>query len=506
MINKILKKSERGQVIILIAFVFIGLIAIIGLVIDGGILLIEYARLKRGIDAASVAAASQFRKGFVADDLIMAGEELLRFNQSDATVEIFTCDYPNTPHDASLCSGVNEPKRKLVRVTATRHVNFGFMKIVGINGTDITATSVGEAASIDMVLAIDTSASMAYETTVGGDPNRSDPAVLGTHHGDDPNACNSDPNGRRCEPLGTVKDVAVDFVDELFYPYDRVALVTFTEQNPGGTRDSYLALPFSDNETNGVLNTEIQNAIQALRVFQPGLCPLPLAANPTNPGSCLFYGDPVDLDNYVGQPCLPYQYGNGDPTTCGASNIGGGLFMAGDQFAYARQDSFWVVIALIGGPANATTSGVTGNPPYGFCPSATWVLDGGGVGRHSGFCRDLDPQPYSLATATRHVRTAGGGYPADYDADDFARDGADYITSPVTGQGASLFTICMGAYCQEYPNVDDPASAEHLGQYMAEISGGPTANHGLYFYSNDAAGLDAIFAAIAANIFTRISQ
>ena len=64
MLKKIRKKSERGQAIILIAFAIVGLVAIVGLMTDGGMTLIEYARLKRGIDSASIAAASQFRKGF----------------------------------------------------------------------------------------------------------------------------------------------------------------------------------------------------------------------------------------------------------------------------------------------------------------------------------------------------------------------------------------------------------------------------------------------------------
>lgn len=41
---KIRKSSERGQAIILVAFSIVGLVAIVGLMTDGGILLIEYAR------------------------------------------------------------------------------------------------------------------------------------------------------------------------------------------------------------------------------------------------------------------------------------------------------------------------------------------------------------------------------------------------------------------------------------------------------------------------------
>ncbi len=535
-LKKIRKASERGQAIILIAIALVGIVAIVGLMVDGGILLIEYARLKRGIDAASIAAASQFRKGFVGVDLEKAGLEFLNLNGvniSSENVSIFTCDYPDTSHDETLCADfTGGVARKLVRIIARRYVDFGFMRVVGMNGTWIEAASVGEAASIDMVLAMDTSSSMAYETTVGGDPNRSDPAVLGTHAGDDPIACNNDPS-RRCEPMGTIKDVAIDFVDELFFPYDRISVVAFTEQQSGGsaTRNPYLILPFSDEQST------VEAAIRALRVFEPFICP---TDGSTPLGPCLFFDPATSPPRYIGQPCFPYQVGTKDadgnliedaggnpildPTSCGASNVGGGLFMAGDQFAAARQDSFWAVVALIGGPANAA---IPPSNPLGVCPQNTWDLPGG-----SGFCRDLDPMPasynppavadwsnsvqvtafnnyansynwaaYDVANATRHPSTD-----SNYDADDFARDGADHITSPDTGQGASLYTICLGTYCRAYPNSNDPASAELLGRYMSLHAGGPTANHGLYFQTNNAAELAQIFQSIANNIFTRISK
>ncbi len=291
MLNKIRKTSERGQAIIIIAFSLVGLIAIVGLMVDGGMTLIEYARLKRGIDSASVAAASQFRKGFVGADLEKAGREFLKLNQSDATVSIYTCNYPGTNWDATLCSPVGQPQRKLVRITAKRHVDFAFMRIVGITGTDLEASSVGEAASIDMVLALDTSSSMAYETTGDVldpnyatncilnntdcvDPDRSDPASPGHPYGDDPKICNTLNGAGECEPMATVKDAAIALVDQLFFPYDRVALVAFTGQETNGSATRKptqvpTGVSFMDNDTNGVANTEIQAAINSLKSSNP---------------------------------------------------------------------------------------------------------------------------------------------------------------------------------------------------------------------------------------------
>lgn len=568
MLKKIRINSERGQAIILIAFSLIGLVAIVGLMVDGGILLVEYARLKRGIDSASIAAASQFRKGFVGADLENAGREFLKFNQSDATVTIFTCDYPNTNHDATLCSAPGQPKRKLVRVTARRYVPFGFMRVVGMNGTWIEATSVGEAASIDLVLVIDTSTSMAYETkpiSLGG-TDELDPAdPVSGDPGDNPEVCNThmaDGLGSgRCEPLGKVIDAASAFVDQLFFPYDRVALVATTGQavtnSNIGSRDPVTVLDFSDTQAT------VQNSLSSLKVYQPNRCPFPLVYDPNNLTPCLQFQDAYTPGTYYRtQLCIPRYLGNPltgirDPTTCGPSDIGGGLYAAGYEFANARQDSFWGVIALFGGPVNASIEPDNlDNPtthPNGFCPGSmgtiTWTLPGG-----SGFCRDEDPMPasyhppvtaldtqarkdafntyvsaydwstYDWKTATRHhytINTTNPSnpvkvYPSNYDSDDYARDAADFVAAPSpNGQGATLYSICMGNYCRAYPNLNDPASGELLGRYMAlnagdqyDLLGNVTtaANHGLYFYAENSDVVGDVFGAIADNILTRISQ
>ncbi|MBI5953850.1 MAG: hypothetical protein HY865_19525 [Chloroflexi bacterium] len=541
MSKRIRKFSERGQAIILIAAAIVGLVAIVGLMVDGGILLIEYARLKRGIDAASIAAASQFRKNFDPQDLVKAGEEFLKLNQSNATVTIYTCNVPGTSWDASLCAANNNGvSRKLVRVTAEEYVQFGFMRVVGMNGTWISASSVGEAASVDMVLVIDTSTSMAFETNPAGDPLKGDPS-------ENPEVCNAlmnDP-AHRCEPLGKVIDAAIAFVDQLFFPYDQVALVSSTGQdlgsNAGDLRQPVTLLDLSDDEA------EVKAAIRDLKVFQPARCPMPPEANKDYLYPCLFFNP-----TYITQTCYPKSVGtlsgDLDPTTCGPSNIGGGLYEAGYQFANARQDSFWVVISLFGGPANASD---TPGYPDGRCPVDTWEYPG-----NNGYCRDLDPMPASFnppavtswepgfrddffaysnnywenfdwSTYTFSPRTASHSftvntsttpptytYGADYDADDYARDGADFIAAPQPkGQGATLFAICMGEYCRSYTNSYDPASAEFLGRYMAEHAGDDltavppvTANHGLYFFAEDASVVDEAFLEISKNILTRLSK
>lgn len=506
MLKKLLKKSEQGQAIILIAFAMVGLIGIVGLMTDGGILLIEYAKLKRAIDSASIASALQFRRGFTGADLTTAAEEFLILNQSAAdNIQVYTCNPDNeidTLHDPELCT---VPLRKLIRINATRTIGFGFLRVIGINGTTITASSVGEAASLDLVLVIDTSASMAYETTGGA--SNSDP-------GDDPALCNAT---QTCEPLESVKAVALDFMDTMFFPYDRVAIVTMTSQNDDGFRDPYTLLPLSSDEA------AVRTAIGDIRVYQPPGCPSvygtcrdlctadEIAAATDNSNPC--YNKPVDY--YVGEDCPAFRI-YGDRSSCTSSNVGGALEMAGAEFGREpiREDSFWVVIALVGGPANASTG--TGNlddvapadgypddpAAFGFCPYNTWNSS-------------VNPPCRDTLESTRH--TAGevdGTGNSIYDADDFARDRADFLADPVDGMGVTVFTIGMGTagsgLLVNTPKSDPINAGELLLQYIAEEAGDSpptvTANHGFYAFSPDTSGLASIFSRIAENIFTRLSQ
>lgn len=484
-------KTESGQAIVLIALAMVGLIAMVGLMTDGGMMLIEYGKLKRAVDAASISASQQFRRGFSGADLADAAATFLNLNQSNASnIIVYRCKRdPNsgtldttndgTIHDEDLCT---LPRRKLVRVQATRTVEFGFMRVLGFTSANLTTSAVGEAASVDLVLAIDTSASMAFETWTGSgnNPNAADNDL------EDPAKCNVSVSNP-CQPLTAVKNVADDFLDNMFFPYDRVAIVAMTNQLPSApNRDTQTVLALSSDE--GAVRT----ALGDLRVYQPPTCDL--TSSPASPaGSCLNYSGSL----FIGLDCPPFRFGPDlisgtaddtvfNPSSCNSSNIGGLFRRSATEFANGlREDSLWVILALVGGPANATDSfpGFT----TGYCPPSTWNNPS------VPFCRDA-------SAASRH---ADGN--SLYDADDYARDMADYATDPVTGQGATMFTIGLGSLMRNATRGDANAG-ELLMQYAAETAGGVSANHGQYFYSPNTAGLAAIFDAIARNIFTRISQ
>jgi len=478
MLRKMLERSERGQAIVLIAVGLVALIVLIGLMADGGMLFIEYGRLKRAIDAAALSAALQYREGYTDEKLKYAAREFLVLNQIDVfEIQVDTCN--TLPGDAELCTS---PQRKLVRVTASRDVDFNFLTIVGWDRTTLTASSVGEAASVDIVLIIDASASMAFEG--GGDPNYADDLA------DDPSVCNP---AHSCLPLEEIKETAMDFIDEaLWFPYDRAAIITFD-------RDPYLIQPLTVN------GSDVLTAIDDLTVFQPAECIWgpPYPASPSF-GPCRNY-PPPDL-TYKGLDCPRYRYGPDltlgtaddstlNPSSCTSSNIGGALKMAGAAFYQdMRENSLWVVILLAGGPANTGLVDVLqfgGQEfPDRICPPSTWGPPTGNLP----WCREGD-----VSAATRHSSDD-----LNYDADDYARDMADFVADP-NGQDAAIFSICLGNMCRNAPSGDADAG-EQLLQYAATEADGEGANHGQYFHAPTAAQLTEIFRAIADNIATRLSR
>jgi Flp pilus assembly protein TadG len=517
--QKFLQRSERGQAIILIAFAIIGLVAMVGLVTDTGIVLIEYGKLKRGVDAAAIAAAQQYRlSGTVLDKQALedAAYNFLQLNQTANVLSVTVHSCEDTVDRPALCNPnpltAPNDNRKLVEVVATKAVSLGFLRVIGIQSTTVSASSVGEAATIDLVMIIDTSASMAYSTS-GGD--------LSSDPGDDPAACNLTDT---CQPLKIVKEVALDFIDTLYFPYDRVAIITMTSQTPGGDRNPIELLPLTSDKT------IVAAAINSIKVFEPRVCD-----GSDTEGSCLNYPGGVFSasiceiwENHVDEATA-------DPSSCPSSNVGGVLNLARSSFTPSgstRLDAFWVVVALLGGPANSTDADAT--YANGYCPPNTWLPG------YTPWCRDRYPSTRHadtdpLVTYTNPVDPSISYDISLYDAEDYARDRADDLATLTTGEGVTIFTIGLGPQIKNTCTSDELATtggyecvtgdgifkvppAETLLKYIAECAGenspddcatpitDPVINHGQYLYAQDSSYLAAIFDDIAKNIATKISE
>lgn len=482
------EEGQRGQALVLIAVAFIGLIAFIGLAVDAGILFTQVGHLRRGVDAAALGAANQYRKDTTAAQLEAAVDEFLQVNNLDpsaaSAIDVRVCNltaYPpdlSSLHDDSLCKENNpwDYDRKLIEVTVAYPVEFVFLPIVGFDTVDIRATAHGEAASVDLVLVLDTSTSMDEDSN--------------------PDACNPTDT---CQPFEEVRSAALGFVEQLYFPYDHVGIVHFDAvgYKPEDTGEYPAGVFLTDDKS------VADDAIYSLEVYKQ-------------------------------QPCstLP------DPGGCLSTNVQEGLIQAADAlFNDGRDESLWVVVVLTDGAANQARYDLDGDGAIGndewLCPNPT--ANGSEPTWIQPYCRDGDA---SFFGSGRHAE--GDTW---YDVEDITKDAADILgcldtsnpayagswcdSAGVTnGYEALIYTIGMGdqvisTACDTYYDSNPPCDGdmgERLLRYIAAVGddGNPTTDPcefeasgsdcGNYFYAPDAGDLDEIFATIANRIYTRITK
>jgi hypothetical protein len=497
-------RKQKGQIFVIVALVLVALIAIIGLAMDVGLMLIENARLRRAVDAAALAAALQYREGYQPSDLANAALEVLALNGiDDPTAIIEVCD-PNLPvyhpgdpvpsdpaqrvfYGADLCTN---PRRKLVRVTASGVVELAFLPVIGVDNAPIGATATSETASVDLVLVIDTSESMTWEAPQF-DPMR------------DPSVCNyyndGDSMPGECHPFEEVKQAAVDFVRAaMYFPFDRVAVITFDKR--GQVRLGFDDIDYAGTSPAAIENTIIET-IRNLTVYEAdGICPhgRPCRYYRSSDGAfdkfqCgdgwKFPDNPLDPSTFLDE---------NNPGLCMSTNVGHGMLLAGNQFAIppVRQNALWAVVLLGDGAANG-----------GQCPRSTWGVQDYNGSKVVLFCRD----PYK---STRHCADSdpdrrarclaeGGTWdPNRYDADDYARDMIDFVAYD---QQAYIYSIGLGDLVTG-GGIGDPDAGEYLLRYAANAGDGDPGDVGLYYYAPTTAELRSIFQRIAENIAVRLSR
>lgn len=514
------QKREKGQILVVLALTFIGLVAIIGLAIDTGYMYVSYARLRRGVDAAALGATSQYKKNATAADLEKSAREFLVLNgvpDDNLTAQVETCDSTlialgDGVGDPALCT---TPRRKLVRVTAREDVPMFFLSVLGIQTVPISVNSISEAASVDVVLVIDRSESMGElkpDGTKYSIPSTNlDPYVCNSDHPDSSSIPDgSDPSlwTGNCHPFQEVKAAALSFVNEFMDPpYDRVGIVVFdnkpsmvnfgTDASPEymsgdadtvkqAIRNLWMYDGFHDTGSGNDLRKPDQYfewqvdpgtgvltkmALKGMECpyFQGGVVPEGIPpCRLTNSGGQYYY---IDCAGYYQVPL--------DGQLCGSTNIGGGLNYASVIISnYGRQESLWVTILLTDGVPNAGYTGDT--PPNPICPAYSRV--------RVPFCRDTD-------SSVRH----DSSNTALYDTDDYARDQADILSD---GVHSLIFAIGLGSKVTNDTTKDlgtDPAGSSLL-TYIAEkgLTGG--------YYQADANELNKIFLAIANKIATRLTR
>jgi hypothetical protein len=539
-----LRRKTSGQALVVIIAAFFGMIMLMGLMLDLGQIFLAKAYLRRTADAAALAAAAQFREDREDADLVAVAKEISKMNNITPTeVDVETCI--NTPGDTELCELSGGVTRKLVRVRISMILPLTFMNLVGIKDVTLTEASVSEAASMDLVLVLDLSESMTWEADIG-DANR------------DPSVCNA---AKTCEPFESVREAAKKLVEKFLgetFPgsgvdnpaeQDRLAIVTFANgwQN-GDIKGTQKALFGTSNWTRK--RSEAIAFLDSMTVYDPGVVCGGGGSNPDEPSTCRYY------DGFGNFRQLACTYGDltQNPegySACGTTNIGGGLFLAGQQFATEKRlEALWVSVLLTDGAANSSFTtydklGITpgdntlytgaisnldvmDNMPFAFCP----VYDGSSYAEmedinlpHRIWCQDGDADDFHSPMSA-----------LDYDASDFAWDQAKFVSCAARdpaaacggtkGQGAVLFTIGLGDHILALDAAVDPADRVPYGGYllrkMAAVGddGDPatdpcvtmgfgddyTQSCGNYYFAPSGNELNKVFEAIASRIFTRLTK
>lgn len=667
-----LSRSQRGQSILLLAFAFIALIAFVGLVTDISLLFVRYSALRRAVDAAAIAAAGQIREGTDYGEVAIAAQQYIALHGLEAdSILVETCEtdiyqwrtglgpWEGDPHPETLFSPVsaNMPEtelcdwddpNKLVRVSAQIISPTTFLSLIGIGHITLEATSVSETAVLDVALVIDTSESMAKDTTAadyalagldvpgGAGLTMRSQCYTPTHLDGEGNViydsekyagcCNypgqgfvgdgrvqsngvhlpngliwhdsngnslydgpsengvasSDPDPTNastlvCNPFKDVKDAARSFIKRLdFVRGDRVVLVTFD-------RAANVIAPTSGGKTLRPLLRSEEVAINALNRD------VGVMVNPTgkfdycasvNDARDRYYEEPMGLKPGATRP---YSYEAWAP--CGNTNIGGGILAANDALTNPldiRREAVWVMIVLSDGAANVTDpAGEITSPAYGsygYCPWWTFCCLGANclyADWEYQECRDVGNNPYDEEKVTAEGITVlpicndndprsrhfcldwGTGEPATgnpecgvagkYDADDYARDMADFaglieVAPNQPGNFIAMYSIAFGEDVVNEPTgapllryiadagdngfIDDNLEQDlrdnglidyPLGDYpnappwgepgeCETLRGQPKAQCGNYYYAEDLASLSEVFEDIAGRLFTRLSR
>ncbi|MDP9180646.1 MAG: pilus assembly protein TadG-related protein [Chloroflexota bacterium] len=130
-----LHEEDDGQVMILVAILMVGLIAVVGLVTDGGMVFTQRRDLQNVADAAALAGASQIDQSAYR----ASASETVTLDETAA----YDAAVAYLEDEGGLTYAVNVAPGG-VDVSVSRRASTGFLRVLGINGVDISASASAE--------------------------------------------------------------------------------------------------------------------------------------------------------------------------------------------------------------------------------------------------------------------------------------------------------------------------------------------------------------------------
>ncbi len=525
--------NESGQSAVLLALMFMMLLAFVGLATDTGVLYVNYAHVRRAVDSAALGAATQVRETTKTKQQItdVARQYIILQGLDVATVEVDTCVWKFTrnpvtadvnldaqgrfvsfkadaPSDVTtnpaglkykdymdICTF---PSTKKVRVSASINSQTAFLHIVGWNSVVINASATTEAASLEIVLIIDTSASMTFdiasdngkdddgdgcadETTTlpGVIPGTSTPCSDGNGKNDawlraEIGGAGADQTEPECNwhLVGDTNDLYQSQITSILsllpanYPstctsgcfspnhvcrpfeFVRDAAIRFVDKYVYFPYDRVSIITFANQVTllqgigvEGVSDNVAQTVIHLVGYSK----------STDGTGARVWSNQVSEAGQRLdvsGKPICTGDDWDVRPGYCQATNTGGALAKALEVLtsSYIRQNALRYIILLSDGAATSSNPNVApGVLPSQYACPYTFRTGAGGPPTQATY----DPYYYKRPCQDGNSQTRYASNSPLYDADDYARDQAKAIAD--SGNNIIIFTIGLGSEVTENP-------------------------------------------------------
>ena len=125
--------GESGQVIVMVAITMVGLVAVVGLVTDGGLVFAQRRDLQNAADAAALAGAMQIdESAYRASGSVVLDEHAAYRAATGYLEDEGGLTYSVVVHPAG------------VEVAVSREASTGFLRVVGIDSVEISAKATAE--------------------------------------------------------------------------------------------------------------------------------------------------------------------------------------------------------------------------------------------------------------------------------------------------------------------------------------------------------------------------
>jgi len=126
-------RDDEGQVLVMVALMMVGVVSVVGLVSDGGLVFAQRRDLQNVADAAAAAGAMQIDEAaYRSTGEVVLDEQLAR----DAAAF-----YLDAEGDLDYVVNVL-PDR--VEVAVSRQATTGFLRVIGVDGVEVSASASAE--------------------------------------------------------------------------------------------------------------------------------------------------------------------------------------------------------------------------------------------------------------------------------------------------------------------------------------------------------------------------